>query len=368
MSNQITIYTDGGSRGNPGPGGSGYALYDSEGNLILGRGVYLGKTTNNVAEYTGMLEALRTASEMNFENVQVFTDSELMTKQLNGIYKVKSPNLKSIYKQCVELLDSFASWEVSHVYRENNKEADALANQAMDARADVEIEGDVPAEPKGKKLRLGVLISGGGRTMENIDKQIKAGKLNAEIAVAVCSRAKIKGVELTRKLGHKLEIVRKKDLPDLDAFSDRLVEIMDENRVDLIVQAGWLCLWKIPDKYDSRVMNIHPSLLPSFGGKGMWGNHVHQAVLDRGCKVSGCTVHFCTNEYDEGPIVIQRCCPAKPDDTPEKLASRVFAEECIAYPEAIRLFSEDRLSIRDGKVFIEEASASRKPRGQANLF
>lgn len=101
-------------------------------------------------------------------------------------------------------------------------------------------------------------------------------------------------------------------------------------------------------------MNIHPALLPSFGGKGMWGHHVHEAVLAAGCKVSGCTVHFCTNEYDEGPIIIQRCCPVKEGDTPDSLAERVFEQECIAYPEAIKLFAEGKPAVENGIVKIRE--------------
>jgi len=99
-------------------------------------------------------------------------------------------------------------------------------------------------------------------------------------------------------------------------------------------------------------MNIHPALLPSFGGTGMWGRHVHEAVLAAGCKVSGCTVHFCTNEYDKGPIIVQRCCQVKDNDTPETLAARVFEQECIAYPAAIKLFAEGKLLIQNDKVTI----------------
>jgi folate-dependent phosphoribosylglycinamide formyltransferase PurN len=97
-------------------------------------------------------------------------------------------------------------------------------------------------------------------------------------------------------------------------------------------------------------MNIHPALLPSFGGQGMWGHHVHEAVLKAGCKVSGCTVHFCTNEYDAGPIIVQRCCEVKDDDTADTLATRVFEQECKAYPEAVGLFAEGRLKVQDGIV------------------
>jgi folate-dependent phosphoribosylglycinamide formyltransferase PurN len=95
-------------------------------------------------------------------------------------------------------------------------------------------------------------------------------------------------------------------------------------------------------------MNIHPALLPSFGGKGMWGHHVHETVLKAGCKVSGCTVHFCTNEYDKGPIVVQRTCEVENGDTPDTLAARVFEQECIAYPESIRLFAAGKLSVENG--------------------
>ena len=99
-------------------------------------------------------------------------------------------------------------------------------------------------------------------------------------------------------------------------------------------------------------LRITAALLPGFGGKGMWGHHVHEAVLKAGCKVSGCTVHFCTNEYDKGPIIVQRCCSVEDDDTPDTLAERVFEQECIAYPEAIRLFAEGKLSVQDDRVKI----------------
>jgi len=120
-----------------------------------------------------------------------------------------------------------------------------------------------------------------------------------------------------------------------------------------ILQAGWLCLWKIPEKYNLRVMNIHPALLPCFGGKGMWGHHVHEAVLKAGCKVSGCTVHFCTDEYDNGPIITQRTCTVEEDGTPQTLAARVFEQECIAYPQAISLFAQGKLIVKNGKVKIK---------------
>jgi folate-dependent phosphoribosylglycinamide formyltransferase PurN len=111
-----------------------------------------------------------------------------------------------------------------------------------------------------------------------------------------------------------------------------------------------LSLLEVPAKYENRVMNIHPALLPGFGGKGMYGAKVHQGVIDHGCKVSGCTVHFVDNSYDNGPIIVQRTCPVEDADTAETLAHRVFEEEKIAYPEAIRLFQQGRLKVVGRRV------------------
>ena len=138
-------------------------------------------------------------------------------------------------------------------------------------------------------------------------------------------------------------------MPDLAAYSARLAELLDDAAVDLVCLAGFLSFWEIPDRYLGRVMNIHPALLPRFGGTGMYGHHVHEAVLAAGCKVSGCTVHLVNNEYDAGPIVVQKAVPVLEGDTPDSLAARVFEQECLAYPEAIRLFAAGRLRI-DGQI------------------
>jgi len=169
--------------------------------------------------------------------------------------------------------------------------------------------------------------------------------------LVISSRSTAAGVERAREIGLEPVIIRRKDFADIRSFSRRIAEELDKAKVELVVQAGWLCLWEIPPQYENRVMNIHPALLPSFGGKGMWGHHVHEAVLKAGCKVSGCTVHFCTNEYDAGPIIIQRCCPVLDDDDADSLAGRVFKEECIAYPEAIRLFAAGKLIVKGGRVY-----------------
>lgn len=354
MARSVTIYTDGGSRGNPGPAAAAYVITDDNANTLAARGVFLGQTTNNVAEYTGVLEALKAAKDLNADSVDLYSDSELMVKQINGLYKVKSPNLKQLYADCMDLLSQFKSWKVTHVYRESNKDADALANKAMDAKRDVCLKSSRPADTVGNPaIRLGVLLSGGGTTMLNIQKEIESGSLNAKIVEVVSSLSTVRGVDLAKGMGLEPKIVRKKDYDSLDAFSDNIAENMDAAEVDLIVQAGWLCLWKIPRRYEYKVMNIHPALLPSFGGKGMYGHNVHQAVIDKGCKVSGCTVHFATNEYDAGPIIIQRTCQVLDDDDADSLAKRVFEQECIAYPEAIRLFAENKLVVASGTVKIK---------------
>jgi formyltetrahydrofolate-dependent phosphoribosylglycinamide formyltransferase len=187
----------------------------------------------------------------------------------------------------------------------------------------------------------------------NILEYIKAGRLNAEVALVISSRSTVSGVEKAKKAGLAVKVVRKKDHKTIDEFSRRIEEELNAAKVDLVVQGGWLCLWKIPERYENRVMNIHPALLPSFGGQGMWGHHVHEAVLAAGCKVSGCTVHFCTNEYDKGSIIVQRACEVKDDDTPDTLAKRVFEQECIAYPQAIKLFADDKIIVQDNKVKVK---------------
>ena len=122
--------------------------------------------------------------------------------------------------------------------------------------------------------------------------------------------------------------------------------------VELVVMAGWLKLCPVPDDFTGRVVNIHPALLPSFGGKGMYGDRVHSAVLERGCKVTGCTIHFVDNEYDHGPIIWQQPTPVFDDDTPEVLAARVFELEKEAYPHVLRLFAAGRVKLEEGRVRI----------------
>jgi phosphoribosylglycinamide formyltransferase 1 len=349
---RVIAYTDGGSRGNPGPAAAGIVLTDSKGQTLISQGFYLGKTTNNVAEYTGIIRALEAAQGLKASAIQIFSDSELLVKQLNGQYKVRSANIKPLFDDASSLLAQFKDWKVSHVYRSANKDADAVVNQALDLGQDVVNQSVAAPEERSKTLRMAALISGGGRTILNILEHIDQRKLNAKIPLVISSRSSVSGVERLREAGLNVQIIRKKDYANVQQFSQALEEQLVAAKVDLIIQGGWLCLWKIPARYNNRVMNIHPALLPSFGGQGMWGHHVHEAVLKAGCKVSGCTVHYCTDEYDRGPIIVQRTCPVAADDTPDTLADRVFEQECLAFPQAIGLFAEDRLRVQDGIIKI----------------
>lgn len=351
MHSKITIHTDGGSRGNPGPAAAGFILNDSDGNQLQAKSFFLGRATNNVAEYTAIVKALEAAKEIGAKKLVVFSDSELLVRQINGTYKVKSEQIKPLFRQAVELLDEFVDCKINFVPRGENKEADKLVNQSLNLERDVEYE-PAPAKQNRKPIRLGVLISGGGRTLMNIIEHVKQGKLNAEVAVVISSRSTVAGVERAKNAGLDVKIIRKKDYPDINKFSRQIEDELIAVNVDLVIQAGWLCLWKIPARYENRVMNIHPALLPSFGGQDMWGHHVHEAVLAAGCKISGCTVHFCNNEYDKGPIIVQRACEVKEQDSPDTLADRVFEQECIAYPQAIRLFADGRILIQASKAKI----------------
>jgi formyltetrahydrofolate-dependent phosphoribosylglycinamide formyltransferase len=204
--------------------------------------------------------------------------------------------------------------------------------------------------PLGRPVRLAALISGGGTTVLNFVDQIRAGRLDAEVGVVIASRPDCGGVAKAEAAGLPVRVVSRKAFGSVEAFSEAVFAAADESRADLVTLAGFLCLLRIPERYRLRVMNIHPSLIPAFSGKGYHGLHVHAAAVERGVKVSGCTVHFADNEYDHGPIVVQRTVPVLDTDGPDDLAARVFAAECEAYPEAIRRFAEGRLEVAGQRV------------------
>ena len=172
--------------------------------------------------------------------------------------------------------------------------------------------------------RLAVLLSGSGSTLQNLIDRIAAGRLSASIVGVVSSRADAFGAERARRAGIPVVVERKTVFDTLRAWQP-----------DFVALAGWLHLLRIPDDFALKVVNVHPSLLPAFGGKGMYGRHVHEAVLASGARVSGCTVHFADDTYDTGPILHQAVVPVLDADTPDTLAERVQVAEREAYPDAL---------------------------------
>jgi phosphoribosylglycinamide formyltransferase-1 len=204
-----------------------------------------------------------------------------------------------------------------------------------------------------KTLNIAVLLSGTGRTLQNLIDERAAGRLDIDIRCVIASRPNLGGSERAIKAGLPSFVVDRKSCGDIQAFSSQIFALCDQAKVDLICLAGWLNLLVIPPQYDGRVINIHPSLLPSFGGKGMYGGKVHQAVIDYGCKVTGCTVHFVDATYDNGPVILQRTCPVLDNDTADDLGQRLFEIEKLAFPEAIRLFQQGRLRLEGRRVRCE---------------
>jgi formyltetrahydrofolate-dependent phosphoribosylglycinamide formyltransferase len=204
-------------------------------------------------------------------------------------------------------------------------------------------------------IRLAVLISAGGTTLQNLLDRIADGRLAARIAVVISSRGDAFGLERAQRAGVPAVVVERRRCTSVEEFSARIFDHCREAGAELVCMAGFLQLIRIADDFRGRVMNIHPALIPAFCGKGFYGHHVHEAVLAYGAKVSGCTVHFADNEFDHGPIILQRTVAVLEDDTPDTLAERIYEQECIAYPEAIRLFAEKRLRIEGRKVRIAKA-------------
>lgn len=196
-----------------------------------------------------------------------------------------------------------------------------------------------------RPVRLGVLISGGGTTLLNLHDRISARQLHAEVAVVIASQRSCRGVERSRAAGFRCEVMRPKDFTDVSTYSAAVFQELRDAGADLVVLAGFLSLLEIPDDFRWRVINIHPSLIPAFCGHGFFGHHVHEAAIARGVKFSGCTVHFANNEYDEGPIILQRVIPVPDGCSPEQLAALVFDEEKVAYPEAIRDLASGNIQI-----------------------
>ncbi len=177
-------------------------------------------------------------------------------------------------------------------------------------------------------LKMAVLLSGSGRTLDNFHQRIEQKRLRAQIQVVISNVDGVLGLEKAKKYGYPHYVAV--DSPETNT-------ILDGYDIDVICLAGYLKLYRPPERLKRNVINIHPSIIPLFCGNGFYGDRVHRAVRERGCMVSGCTVHFANEYYDAGPIILQKCVALDYDDQVADIAARVFAAECEAFPEALNL-------------------------------
>ncbi len=201
-------------------------------------------------------------------------------------------------------------------------------------------------------IRLAVLLSGNGTTLQNLIDRIDRGALDATIQCVLSSRPNAFGLERARKHNIPAVAVPRKDHSDAQHFSDAIWTELSKYEVDLVVLAGFMSWLAIPKAFEHRVINVHGALIPAFCGKGMYGEHVHRAVLESGVKLTGVTVHFADGEYDHGPIILQAAVPVLDDDTVDTLAARIQAQERTLYPNAIQLIAEGRVKVEGGRVRI----------------
>ena len=203
-------------------------------------------------------------------------------------------------------------------------------------------------------MKIAVFVSGGGTNLQAIIDNIKSGSLeNVEIAIVIASNEKAYALKRASDNNIPAKVMSVKAYPSREQWDDDVLKTLRENNVELIVLAGYLSLLgeKTVKAFNNRIINIHPALIPSFCGKGMYGIRPHEAALERGVKVSGATVHIVNENYDEGPILLQKCVDVLPDDTPETLQMRIMKEcEQVILPEAIRLFAQGKINIVNNKV------------------
>jgi len=203
-----------------------------------------------------------------------------------------------------------------------------------------------------KPLRVAVLLSGEGTSLENLFEQIESGALDARIVVVISSKPHARGLERARRRGVPAVAIPRSQHPDPVDFNDAIHAELDRHAVDLVACLGFLSPFETRGKFDGRAINVHPALIPAFCGKGYYGQRVHEAVLASGTRVTGATVHFIDDAYDSGPIILQEEVPVHPDDTPTSLAERVQAAERRLVPRAIQLFANHQLRIQAQKVEI----------------
>lgn len=201
------------------------------------------------------------------------------------------------------------------------------------------------------RLRIAVLLSGNGTSLENLFEQIEKG-LPAEIVCVIASKKSAFGLERAARRGVPAIAIARSEHGDVTAFNDAIHATLDRFEPDLVCLLGFLSPFELRGRYEGRALNVHPALIPAFSGQGFYGQRVHEAVLAAGVKLSGATVHFVSEGYDEGPILLQGAVPVKDDDTAESLAARVQALERELVPEAIRLIAAGRVRIEAGRTRI----------------
>ena len=201
------------------------------------------------------------------------------------------------------------------------------------------------------KLRIAVLLSGNGTSLENLFEQIDLG-LPAEIVCVISSKKSAFGLQRADKRDVPAIAIPRRDYPDVGAFNDALHGVLGRFDLDLVCLLGFLSPFELRERYAGRTLNVHPALIPAFSGKGFYGHRVHEAVLEAGVRVTGATVHFASDGYDEGPILLQSSVPVENDDTADSLAARVQALERELLPQAIRLIAAGRVRIEAGRTII----------------
>ncbi len=207
-----------------------------------------------------------------------------------------------------------------------------------------------------QKLKLAVLISGSGRTLKNFIDLASEGNLPIDIRLVISNVPTAGGLKFAEAAGIPTQVIPRSAFPrggtGSEAFGEKIFAECRDAGVDYVAMAGFMILAPLPPDFAGRVLNIHPSLIPSFCGHGMYGDHVHHAVLDAGVKVTGCTVHFVDNEYDHGPIIWQQPVPVFDDDTADTLGKRVFEIEKEAYPQVLKLLADGRIRLESNRVKI----------------
>jgi phosphoribosylglycinamide formyltransferase-1 len=201
-------------------------------------------------------------------------------------------------------------------------------------------------------LRVAVLISGSGRTLKNFIDLAATDALPLDIRLVISSTPKASGLQHAGDAGIATQVFRRCETASDEEYGQVIFDACREAEVDIVIMAGFLKLVPVPEDFTGRVLNIHPSLIPAFCGHGMYGHRVHQAVLDYGAKLTGCTVHFVDNEYDAGPIIWQQPVPVFEDDTADTLAARVFEAEKEAYPHILKLLAAGKVQLEGRKVSI----------------